>query len=239
MPNGNDASMEDLFAGIGGIDTDWLGETAFTPAERFRQFATRRTAPGSVMRNALYGLQSPLLQQYYLGGFGGGTPRFGTQTGFGGSFADFMGGYTGATPTDLRSLAGEIGRISQMPEGTGPGGFLEYLTGIGEPVPGAGVSPGPAVPRTISPEEATLFRELYASGQGARENRLGLANLLALQRPGGGLYGGVVGQAMGGVLNELYDAYVGQNPMGNFLNYFLTQTGGGTDASTALSQLYG
>ena len=117
--------MEDLFSGVGG--DDFLGETAFTPAQRFRQYAMRQTAPGGFTRDALYSLASPLLQQYYLGGFGG-VPRFGTESGFGGSFADFMGGYTGQTPANLRDLAAEIGRISQMSEGTGPGSFLEYLT---------------------------------------------------------------------------------------------------------------
>lgn len=121
--NGTGSTMEELFSGLGGADL--LGEMAFTPAQRFRQFAQQRTAPGGLTRDALYGMQSPLMQQYYLGGMGG-TPRFGTAGGFGGSFADFMGGYTGGTPADLRGLAGQIGAISQMPE-TGTGSFTQYL----------------------------------------------------------------------------------------------------------------
>ena len=227
--NGNDtgSTMEELFSGLGGADL--LGEMAFTPAQRFRQFAQQRTAPGGLTRNALYAMQSPLLQQYYLGGMGG-TPRFGTGGQFGGSFADFMGGYTGAYPTgagtNLRGLAGQIGQISQMPE-TGTGSFVDYLRDI------QGTDP-------VTAQQAAIWRDIYGSGEDAAQNRLGLANLIALQRPGGGIYGGVIGRALGSVLNELHQQYTMDNPLGNFLNYFLTQTGAeGSDFNMPLSQLYG
>ncbi len=38
-----------------------------SPAQQFMGFATRGTAPGSRERDALFALQNPLLQQYYLG----------------------------------------------------------------------------------------------------------------------------------------------------------------------------
>ncbi len=217
----------DLFENLGG--EGFLGEMAFTPAQRFRQFAQQRTAPGGLTRNALYAMQSPLLQQYYLGGMGG-TPRFGTGGQFGGSFADFMGGYTGAYPTgagtNLRGLAGQIGQISQMPE-TGTGSFVDYLRDI------QGTDP-------VTAQQAAIWRDIYGSGEDAAQNRLGLANLIALQRPGGGIYGGVIGRALGSVLNELHQQYTMDNPLGNFLNYFLTQTGAeGSDFNMPLSQLYG
>jgi len=220
--NGTGSTMEELFSGLGGADL--LGEMAFTPAQRFRQFAQQRTAPGGVTRDALFGMQSPLLQQYYLGGMGG-TPRFGTAGGFGGNFADFMGGYTGATPTDLRGLAGQIGAISQMPE-TGTGSFTQYLRELPSTSP-------------VTAQQAALWRDVYGSGPQAGENQLALANLIGLQRPGGGIYGGVVGRALGNVLNELYQAYTADNPLGNFLNYFLEQTGSATQGNLNLSELYG
>lgn len=229
-----------LFQNISGLEGDWLGESAFTPAQRFRQFAQRTTAPGSAMRDALYGVSSPLLQQYYLGGLGG-SPRFGTQSRLGGSFEDFMRGYTGmgagTTPNQLRSLAGEIANISAMPAGQGPGSFLDYLAGDRVTPETALQMAGTQQGRTITADEAALYRNLYGEAENAAANRRELANLIALQRPGGGIYGGIVGQSLSGVMNELYDAYTSRNPAGNFLSYFLDRTRPDSDTQ-GLAQLF-
>ena len=224
-------TMENIFRGIG---EDWLSESAFSPAQRFRQYAQQTTAPGSALRNAFYGLQSPLTQQYYLGGMGG-TPRFGTSGAYGGGFGDFLRNYTGEVPRatypggmNLRDLATQIAKISQMPE-------VSYTPPGAEPGDPAGFSfsdfagtlpqAGAANPGALTREQANLFRQIYTTEQDAEENRRQLANLLALQRPGGaGVYGGVVGRALSGSVNELYNQYMSQNPMGNFLQYYLGRT---------------
>lgn len=224
-------TMENIFRGIG---EDWLSESAFSPAQRFRQYAQQTTAPGSALRNAFYGLQSPLTQQYYLGGMGG-TPRFGTSGAYGGGFGDFLRNYTGEVPgatypggMNLRDLATQIAKISQMPE-------VSYTPPGAEPGDPAGFSfsdfagtlpqAGAANPGDLTREQANLFRQIYTTEADSEENRRQLANLLALQRPGGaGVYGGVVGRALSGSVNELYNQYMSQNPMGNFLQYYLGRT---------------
>ena len=208
-----------------------------SPAQQFMGFATRGTAPGSRERDALFALQNPLLQQYYLGGtFGpaaGQDRMFSGTGGWGSNFSDFMRG-TGVTPQgytgqigtgrNLRDLAGDVGYITQLTEGEGPGSFQDYLGNL---------------PANISPEQAASYRNIYQAGENARQNQFGLAQLLATQRPGGGIYGGLVGQALNQILSDLYATYTTSNPQGNFLNYFLERTGAGPQANFGLASLMG
>ena len=212
---------------------DTLGQNFFTeeyvsPRQQFMGYAAGTTAPGSRQRDALYRLQNPLLQQYYLGGLAGGDPMFSGTGSFGGSFADFMGGTPGATGYtgrigeggNLRNLAQTISDITQLTEGAGPGGFTAFLE-----------NPN----RGVTPQQAAIYRDIYQTGPSARENQLGLAQLLATQNPAGGMYGGIVGRALGQILQDLYTTYSTQNPEGNFLNYFLERTGsGGNEGLAAL-----
>ena len=212
---------------------DTLGQNFFTeeyvsPRQQFMGYAAGTTAPGSRQRDALYRLQNPLLQQYYLGGLAGGDPMFSGTGSFGGSFADFMGGtpgapgYTGGIGEggNLRNLAQTISDITQLTEGAGPGGFTAFLENP---------------ERGVTPQQAAIYRDIYQTGPSARENQLGLAQLLATSRPGGGIYGGIVGRALGQILQDLYTTYSTQNPEGNFLNYFLERTGsGGNEGLAAL-----
>ena len=212
---------EDTLANLFG--QDWLQESAFTPAQQFRQYATQTTAPGSVVRDALYSMQNPMLQQYYLSGLPG-TQTFGGGGVFGQGFRDYMPSYSRtfnpnfrgefAPTTDLRDVAQEIAKISQMTAGpaTQANSFLQYLENAGNTNP-------------FTADQAAVYRQIYGEGRDAEENRRQLANLVALQRPQNqGMYGGIVGRALSSVLNELYDAYTAQNPEGNFLNYFLQRT---------------
>ena len=159
---------------------------------------------------------------------------------FGGSFADFMGGqvvprtpeqiasgvpmsyqnqYTGQMGGgNLRNLAQTVSNISQLTEGSGPGGFTAFLE-----------NPD----RGVTPQQAAIYRDIYQTGPSARENQLGLAQLLATQNPAGGMYGGIVGRALGQILQDLYTTYSTQNPEGNFLNYFLERTGSGGNQGLA------
>ena len=212
---------------------DTLGQNFFTeeyvsPRQQFMGYAAGTTAPGSRQRDALYRLQNPLLQQYYLGGLAGGDPMFSGTGSFGGSFADFMGGTPGATGYtgrigeggNLRNLAQTISDITQLTEGAGPGGFTAFLENP---------------ERGVTPQQAAIYRDIYQTGPSARENQLGLAQLLATSRPGGGIYCGIVGRALGQILQDLYTTYSTQNPEGNFLNYFLERTGsGGNEGLAAL-----
>ena len=212
---------------------DTLGQNFFTeeyvsPRQQFMGYAAGTTAPGSRQRDALYRLQNPLLQQYYLGGLAGGDPMFSGTGSFGGSFADFMGGTPGATGYtgrigeggNLRNLAQTISDITQLTEGAGPGGFTAFLENP---------------ERGVTPQQAAIYRDIYQTGPSARENQLGLAQLLATQNPAGGMYGGIVGRALGQILQDLYTTYSTQNPEGNFLNYFLERTGsGGNEGLAAL-----
>lgn len=64
-------------ANLNPINMDTLGQNFFTeeyvsPRQQFMGYAAGTTAPGSRQRDALYRLQNPLLQQYYLGGLAGG-----------------------------------------------------------------------------------------------------------------------------------------------------------------------
>ena len=210
---------------------DTLGQNFFTeeyvsPRQQFMGYAAGTTAPGSRQRDALYRLQNPLLQQYYLGGLAGGDPMFSGTGSFGGSFADFMGGTPGATGYtgrigeggNLRNLAQTISDITQLTEGAGPGGFTAFLENP---------------ERGVTPQQAAIYRDIYQTGPSARENQLGLAQLLATSRPGGGIYGGIVGRALGQILQDLYTTYSTQNPEGNFLNYFLERTGSGGNQGLA------
>ena len=212
---------------------DTLGQNFFTeeyvsPRQQFMGYAAGTTAPGSRQRDALYRLQNPLLQQYYLGGLAGGDPMFSGTGSFGGRYADFMGGTPGATGYtgrigeggNLRNLAQTISDITQLTEGAGPGGFTAFLENP---------------ERGVTPQQAAIYRDIYQTGPSARENQLGLAQLLATSRPGGGIYGGIVGRALGQILQDLYTTYSTQNPEGNFLNYFLERTGsGGNEGLAAL-----
>lgn len=220
-------------ANLNPINMDTLGQNFFTeeyvsPRQQFMGYAAGTTAPGSRQRDALYRLQNPLLQQYYLGGLAGGDPMFSGTGSFGGSFADFMGGTPGATGYtgrigeggNLRNLAQTISDITQLTEGAGPGGFTAFLENP---------------ERGVTPQQAAIYRDIYQTGPSARENQLGLAQLLATSRPGGGIYGGIVGRALGQILQDLYTTYSTQNPEGNFLNYFLERTGsGGNEGLAAL-----
>ena len=190
----------------------------YSPVRDFSRFAYGATAPGSELRDALFNVQEPLLQQYYLGA----APE---QT-----FSNFLGDYTGQglDSQALRSRAQDIARIAAMPE-EGEGSFAAYLAGSD-------------MDMGLTPQQIARYRSLYAGedSETSKANRRALANLIALQRPGGGLYGGVYGRTLGNTLREMQRAFDLQDPtqrdQQDFLNYFLAQTG---DPSTGYGTLFG
>ena len=178
----------------------------FTPAQQFRQYATRTTAPGSPLRSAVYALEDPLLQQYYLTGRGA-DPRFGG-TGEFQSFSDYLGSAGRMPAADFRGLIGEAANIGTM-EG---GEYSDYLLGAGR--------------NLAEQQRIDLIRQRYSDPG----ERLGLARYLAAQRPGGGVYGGLLGQALGSSIQDLETVYQSRFPAGgpnrDFLNFYLQSTGG-------------
>ena len=196
-------------------------EPSITPEQQFYRFSSQ-FAPTT--RRAFYGQEDPLTARYmlrsptyggsfgqFLGGYGGGPPG-----GVPGSMAaGYAGGpaFTPYTGQELRQRAEAIAGIQSMSEPA----FADYA--------GGGTYTGPyAAPlgTLTTPELAQYRTDYYTGGQGG-VNARNLANLLALQRPGGGQYTGRLQEAMGNLINELYTQYVTQNPEteGNFLNWYL------------------
>ena len=89
--------------------------TYFTPEQQFMQAAMRTTGPSSPLRQAIYGAQNPLLQQYYLSGYGS-LPQYGG-TGEIRGFQDFLGDFgQGRRVADdsLIKIAEQAARIGAM-----------------------------------------------------------------------------------------------------------------------------
>ena len=179
----------------------------FTPEQQFLQYAQRTTAPGSPMRRAFYGLQNPLMQQYYLTGRGT-DPRYGGAPEFQ-SFGDFAAQYQrgGIDNQQIRGLAEEAAKIASMSGDE----YFDYKYAPGN--------------TDFQQQRIETIRERYKNPA----DRQNLARFLATQRQGGGVYGGLIGQTLGSSIDELANVYASRFPTGgesrNFLNYFLQQTG--------------
>ena len=235
--------MQDIFDAAG---IPW---GALTPSEQFGAYATTQFRPRtSGLRSAFYDVQQPLLQQYYLQQpmMTSAYPDYTGPT-YGG-FRDFMeGGFAGQE--NIRDLAEQAAVMARMPEAQ----FFEYVSpdvledvdpDTGQYVR-TGEYAGPAItgdmatwnPVTgryeggelggLSRAQQLLYRQTYGTGQQAAANQAQLANLLALQRGGGDLYGGPMGQAITGALGELQSQLMARNPEANFLDWYLDRTRGG------------
>ena len=207
------ATMEELFSSAG---IPWV---ELTPRQQFQAYATQQFRPGpSPAREAFWGMQSPLMQQYYLA-----QPSL---TDYG-SFSDYMTqlggtGYQRPTASQLGNQAQRAAAIA----GLTPGQFAEYVD------PRAGYA-GPAISaydrsliEDLTPAEQLMYRQTYGTGQEAAQNQLDLANLLALQRTQGGMYGGQYGAAVTSALGELNQQFRARDPNANFLDWYLERTGG-------------
>ena len=203
---------------LSGINKLLTGEEQeFDPQREFDRFLMQRTSPTSPIRGALRRLQQPLLQQYYLSQLG--NQAFSKAAGEGGDFSDFIREYTGKglSGPELRNVAQEIAKITAMTRGDPEGEFAfdDYLR-----------DPDSKFNRT----QAEIFRDVYGGEPNTpgAENRKQLVRLLAMQRPGGGMYGGIVGRALGSSIDELYDEYATRPPSDtNFLQYYLGNIGTG------------
>ena len=216
------------------------------PEQQFRQYAGQQFQPGlNYLRSAFYGMQDPLMQQYYLG-----APQM--EQPFGG-FGQFMGQRGAATYGDAAawnpysytapesayvndvlpegwapSLRGMAARASAAASLT-PGQFLQYVD------PQAGYA-GPEIDDptrgllgSLTPEQQLWYRRVYGTSEESEANRMALANLMALQRsPVDGvaqpMYGGALGQAVTGALNEMYSQVMARDPGANFLDWYMQRT---------------
>lgn len=178
----------------------------FTPEQQFMQSAMQSTGPTSPLRNALYEAQNPLMQQYYLSGYGS-LPQYGG-TGELRGFQDFIGDFSQGKRVDqdfIRDLAQQAAGIGSMED-------TAYAQSMYNP--------------EMTNEEMNrrrLHRYTYGTGPKADENRQNLARFLSLQRPGGGVYGGVLGRALGSSVDEMSLAYQAMRPDAaqDFLSYYL------------------
>jgi len=125
--------------------------------------------------------------------------------------AEPTGRYGGATVPlgDLEARAREASNISSM---TGQ----DYLAYAGQ-----------FDPLSQEAKRADWYRSQYGTGREAAENRMALANLLALQRRGGqGVYTGAMADAIRNSMYELRAARQAQDQPGTFLDWYLGRRGG-------------
>lgn len=225
MPNGGLQTAEDRMSAL--LSQAGIPWGVLTPQQQFSQYASTQFRPGpSGLRSAFYDVADPLLQQHYLS-----QPFMPTY----GGFAEFMGGGgTAANPFgpgagDLRARAEQAALMARTPAAQ----FYQYVDPqpIGTEV---GQYAGPAITPEMraqfsgmSPAQQLLYRQRYGTGEQAAANQAQLANLLALQRGGGDMYGGPMGQAITGALGELRGQVLAQNPEANFLDWYLSRTEGG------------
>ena len=171
-----------------------------SPAQAFRTFATG-FRPGW-QRQAFYTQQPQLTQQYLLG-----LPAS-PQT-----FGDYLGQYT-RSPMAGAELREQARRVADI-QGMSQADWLAYLAGEGP----EGFTTG------LSPIEDVTYRDWYGAGS---QNVGDLARALALQRgTGREAYQGIVGQAIGNVIDDLNTQYMGENPGGNFLEWYLDRSEAG------------
>ena len=78
----------------------------------------------------------------------------------------------------------------------------------------------------MTPEQQVLYSQMYGTGDEAAQNQAALVDLMALSRPGGGFYGGVYGQAIQSLLNNMRQQVITNQPETNFLDWYLSRTTG-------------
>lgn len=206
------------------------------PEQQFRQYAGQQFRPGlNFLRNAFYEMRDPLMQQYYLG-----APQMTTPFGGFGQFMAQRGGVPakGAAPWSPYSydegVAPSLGGLAERAAAVAnltPSQWLEYVDPQ-EGYTGPEITdPTRALLKSLTPEQGLWYRRAYGTGEESEANRAALVNLMALQRsPVDGaaqpMYGGALGQAITGALDELYGQLMSRDPGANFLDWYLQRSGG-------------
>jgi hypothetical protein len=224
------ATLQDILGAYGASVTGLQ-----KPGQQFYQFASG-IAPGP-SRQAFWKQEDPLTARFQL-----------RQPEYGGQFANWLGAYgneagtlvpgynypaTTATNIGVTPLTGaEIrGRATGIAGLTGMTG-TQYLDYLGSPNMGSAAyglgTPQYAAMQDLTPTELGEYRTTYGTGADAGTNVQDLIKLMAMQRPeamgGERQYGGATGQALSSLVDELFTAYIGQNPelgAGSFLQWWL------------------
>lgn len=203
-------TIEELFASAG---IPWV---ELTPSQQFGAYATQQFRPRSPAREAFWEMQEPMMQQYYLAQ--PGLPDYG-------SFSDYMTqvGGTGYQPPTASELGVRAQQAAAM-AGLTSGQFFQYVD------PQTDYTGPPISPVTtaqigaLTPAQQLMYRQTYGTGTQAAQNQLALANLLARQRPSGGMYGGQYGRAIESAMGELSGQLLARDPSANFLDWYLQRT---------------
>jgi hypothetical protein len=196
----------------------WLGpqEEFRTPAQEWQSFMATQ-APFWETRAPLQDVGARLRARYLLA-----APEMAQVQGTPVSFSEYLRGY------------------QQMQQGADPGYFATQPTGettslrgrATEAAKAAGMDPGAYVATyqqgTPGFDRAAWLAEQFnpvANAQRAQQNQLAVANMLALQRRGGGQTTGMMASAIRNAMARLQQqrANVGA-PSGSFLDWYLGQT---------------
>ena len=190
----------------GGMATDLAGDIDWaqmrTPGQDWEAFTMGLTP--DMNRIPLQNMRNQLMTRYALANpFQGDLPQ---------SFAGWMG----ATPRAQQASGAELRARAQTAAnvaGYSENEYLDALAAVGGPSTAAG--------RALAMQAQT-----WNPGQGgSAANQQAAAQLLALQRAGGGTYQGAMGNAMQRAMNAMYRrrAQEGQDP-NTFLQWYLNQT---------------
>jgi hypothetical protein len=158
------------------------------------------------------------------------------QGGISPSFGQFLSDYPGrfATGTD-QTFAGYGAAAPRYPGDvarTPAEELAELRARAGEAAQAATTAPA-AYMGGVPPETAEFRRRAWlssqfgadAGAQAAMENQMRVANLLALQRQGGGAYRGQMADAIRGAMANLYQQRLNVGaPRENFLSWYLQRT---------------
>ena len=147
-------------------------------------------------RVPLRDLQGQLESRYQLGGPTGG-------------FSEFLGGYNPLDVAALRARATEAQRVGGMSRDE----YGAYLQTLG----------GEQTPEGLKAVSLRGFFNPLA--EGGEQNQINAANLLALQRAGGGQWQGRMAQNIQNAMQAMYNQRFGQGyGAGTFLDWYLSQT---------------
>lgn len=194
-------------ADAGWADITGGAQPEYTPESEWQQFMTG-IRPQWRYRQPLQAMQGRLQSRYmlerpYMGTTGpdAAPPTFR-------SFLNQYGQGRRATPAELMARAREASDVSTM---TGQE-YADYAGGFD--------------PQSQEAARAAWYRDQYGTGQAAGTNRMALANLLALQRPGGqGVYSGSMADAIRNSMYEMRAARQAQDQPGTFLDWYLGRRG--------------
>ena len=224
------SDYESLF-GEGVARPDWLAsmDNYRTPKEDWARL-TSQTQPFWSTRAPLEDLGERLRARYLLG-----APEMATLPNVSPTFSqylqDYPGSYTGETPQmysagynpttgSARTAAGSLAELQNrarqaaMASVTAPGAYME------ETPPG---EPGSAEQQEFN-RRAWLSAQFSGAGGEQSQNRMRVANLLALQRSGGGAYTGTMANAIRNAMNNLYQQRLNTGaPRESFLNWYVSQ----------------